>query len=66
MAVGFKIVKRTRKVGADIVERFSRLPVANVSDAMSRMTAGRGEPAPDACRRRDGGRGFDRENASRR
>ncbi|MGY3551459.1 regulator of RNase E activity RraA [Bradyrhizobium sp. USDA 4469] len=40
MAVGFKIVKRTRKVGADIVERFSRLPVANVSDAMSRMTAG--------------------------
>ena len=40
MAVGFKILKRTRKVGADVAERFARLPVANVSDSMSRLTAG--------------------------
>ncbi|WFU79085.1 RraA family protein [Bradyrhizobium sp. CIAT3101] len=39
MTVGFRIQKRQRKVSADIVERFSRLPVANVSDSMSRMTA---------------------------
>ena len=40
MAVGFRILKRTRKVGADVAERFARLPVANVSDSMSRLTAG--------------------------
>ena len=40
MAVGFRILKRNRKIGADVVERFARLPVANVSDSMSRLTAG--------------------------
>lgn len=39
MPVGFRILKRTRKVGADVAERFARLPVANVSDSMSRLTA---------------------------
>jgi regulator of RNase E activity RraA len=40
MAVGFRILKRTRKIGTEVVERFARLPVANVSDSMSRLTAG--------------------------
>src|SRR6478672_1955382 len=39
MSVGFRILKRQRKVAAEMVERFARLPVANVSDSMSRMTA---------------------------
>ncbi|RXG99376.1 RraA family protein [Bradyrhizobium zhanjiangense] len=39
MSVGFRILKRQRKVATEIVERFARLPVANVSDGMSRMTA---------------------------
>ena len=40
MAAGNRILRRDRKVDADVVERFRALPVANVSDAMSRMTAG--------------------------
>jgi regulator of RNase E activity RraA len=40
MAGGFRVLRRDRKVGADVVERFARLPVANVSDSMSRLTAG--------------------------
>ena len=40
MAIGFQICKRTRKVDAGIVAKFRELPVANVSDNMSRMTAG--------------------------
>jgi regulator of RNase E activity RraA len=40
MPVGFRILKRTRKIGTEVVERFARLPVANVSDSMSRLTAG--------------------------
>jgi RraA family protein len=40
MAVGLRILRRTRKVGADVVERFRSLPVANISDNMSRMGAG--------------------------
>ena len=40
MPVGFRVLKRTRKISADVVERFARLPVANVSDSMSRLTAG--------------------------
>ncbi|WP_282572091.1 RraA family protein [Roseomonas acroporae] len=40
MASGFRILPRARKVDAAMAERFSRLPVANVSDSMSRMTAG--------------------------
>ena len=40
MTVGFRVLPRRRKVGGDVVERFRSLPVANVSDGMSRMTAG--------------------------
>src|SRR6201996_7065074 len=40
MAIGFQICKRTRKVDAGIVAKFRELPVANISDCMSRMTAG--------------------------
>lgn len=40
MAAGFRILRRSRKVSADVVERFRALPVANVSDSMSRVTAG--------------------------
>lgn len=38
--IGFRILKRRRQVGADLVSRFRALPVANVSDSMARMTAG--------------------------
>ena len=38
--IGFQIRKRERKVDAAIVARFRELPVANISDSMSRMTAG--------------------------
>jgi RraA family protein len=38
--IGFRICKRARKVDATIVARFRALPVANISDSMSRMTAG--------------------------
>ena len=38
--IGFQICKCTRKVEAAIVARFRALPVANVSDSMSRMSAG--------------------------
>ena len=37
--IGFRICKRRRAVSSDIVEKFKTLPVANVSDSMSRMTA---------------------------
>jgi len=40
MSIGFRILPRQRKVDTSVVERFSQLPVANVSDCMSRMTAG--------------------------
>ncbi|MBM9595415.1 RraA family protein [Roseitranquillus sediminis] len=40
MTVGFRVLPRTRAVSSDIAQRFSALPVANVSDSMSRMTAG--------------------------
>ena len=40
MAIGFRIHRRTRQVDAALVSRFRDLPVANVSDVMSRMTAG--------------------------
>jgi regulator of RNase E activity RraA len=39
MTIGFRIRKNTRKVSPDIIEKFRVLPVANVSDSMSRMTA---------------------------
>ena len=39
MTIGFRILPRTRKVDADAVARFRDLPLANVSDVMSRMAA---------------------------
>jgi RraA family protein len=38
--IGFQICKRARKVDAGTVAKFRELPVANISDSMSRMTAG--------------------------
>ena len=40
MASGFRIVPRSRKVAPEVVARIRAQPVANVSDSMSRMTAG--------------------------
>ncbi|MEB8431048.1 RraA family protein [Cocleimonas sp. KMM 6892] len=40
MSTGFQILKRSRIASAELVAAFSALPVANVSDAMCRMTAG--------------------------
>ena len=40
MALGFRILRRTRSVDKATVEAFKAVPVANVSDVMSRMTAG--------------------------
>jgi RraA family protein len=37
--VGLQILKRTRQVSAHLVEAYKGLPVANISDCMSRMTA---------------------------
>ena len=37
---GFRVLKRTRTVDAATVDQFRSLPVANVSDVMSRMVAG--------------------------
>ncbi|MDF2811967.1 MAG: menG, partial [Microvirga sp.] len=39
MTIGFRILPRSRKVGAEVVRQFRELPVANVSDVMSRITA---------------------------
>ena len=38
--VGLQILKRTRQVAAQLVEAYKGLPVANISDCMTRMTAG--------------------------
>lgn len=38
MTLGFRILPRARSVSDDVVARFLKLPVANVSDSMSRMT----------------------------
>src|SRR3954454_812123 len=40
MPAGFRVLSCERKVSADVAERFAQLPVANVSDSMSRLTAG--------------------------
>jgi len=40
VSIGFKINSRARKVDESTVARFRDIPVANVSDVMSRMTAG--------------------------
>jgi regulator of RNase E activity RraA len=37
--IGFRILKRRHAVSADTIEKFRALPVANVSDSMSRMSA---------------------------
>lgn len=37
--IGFRILESTRRVDQALVRRFAELPVANVSDVMSRMTA---------------------------
>lgn len=37
--VGLQILRRERQVSAQLVQAFTGLPVANISDAMSRMTA---------------------------
>jgi regulator of RNase E activity RraA len=39
MPVGFRILPVSRRVSPEVVARFRALPVANVSDVMSRMTA---------------------------
>ncbi|MGZ9810224.1 RraA family protein [Pseudoroseicyclus sp. H15] len=39
MTVGFRILNRTATASKELVDAFAKLPVANVSDAMSRMTA---------------------------
>ena len=40
MTIGFRILPRRRKVDAATSEKFRALPVANLSDCMSRMSAG--------------------------
>jgi regulator of RNase E activity RraA len=40
VTIGFRVLPRRRKVDADTVAKFRNLPVANVSDVMSRMSAG--------------------------
>ncbi len=40
MPIGFRVRANTSKVAPDIVEQYRSLPVANVSDAMSRIVAG--------------------------
>jgi regulator of RNase E activity RraA len=40
MSIGFRILRREQTVDAETIRKFSELPVANVSDAMSRMFAG--------------------------
>jgi regulator of RNase E activity RraA len=40
VTIGLRVLARQRKVDADTVAKFRSLPVANVSDVMSRMSAG--------------------------
>ena len=40
MTLGFSITPLSRRVDAATIAAFARLPVANVSDCMARMTAG--------------------------
>jgi regulator of RNase E activity RraA len=40
MAIGLRILRRTRSVDKTTIEAFKAIPVANVSDVMARMTAG--------------------------
>lgn len=52
MTLGFRVHTRQSKVSAEIARKFETLPVANVSDSMSRMTAAgsRLRPIHDATR----------------
>ena len=38
--IGFSVQPIGRRVGAEIAEKYSSLPVANVSDCMSRLSGG--------------------------
>lgn len=38
--IGCQILKRQRAVSLELARQFLQVPVANVSDCMSRMTAG--------------------------
>lgn len=38
--IGFRILRRARKVDANIAAQFREIPVANISDSMYRMSAG--------------------------
>ena len=40
MHIGLQILKRRRAVDLELARAFLNIPVANVSDCMSRMTAG--------------------------
>src|SRR5690242_9369733 len=40
MTIGFRIFLRSRKVDAAAIAKFKELPLANISDCMSRMSAG--------------------------
>lgn len=44
--IGFKVSRRAQRVDATWTEKFRELPVANVSDVMSRMVAGGAELRP--------------------
>lgn len=39
MAIGFRICRRRKKVDDEVVSRFTGIPVANMSDCMSRLPA---------------------------
>ncbi|WP_455274993.1 RraA family protein [Rhizobium herbae] len=39
MTLGFRVLERRRRVNAATIDKFREIPVANVSDVMSRMTA---------------------------
>lgn len=39
MTIGFRILNRERTASKELVAEFAKLPVANVSDSMARMTA---------------------------
>lgn len=40
MTIGFRVKRNWERVSADMAESFKKLPVANVSDSMSRIAAG--------------------------
>ena len=46
MSVGLRVLVRQRKIAAEIATAFAKLPVANVSDSMSRLTSGGADLRP--------------------